>query len=81
MLPRAAQLLRSRIAGGNLGLRDPRSIVQGRNTLFAMFGGKVPLRQAQVRPSGDGANSPQGRIYCCNRTDLQANTRSRWHQG
>jgi len=36
MLPRAAQVLRERIGGGNLGLRDPRSIVQGRNTLRAM---------------------------------------------
>lgn len=50
MLPSAARVLRERIGGGNLGLRDPRSIVQGRNTLFAMFGGKVPLRPAQVRP-------------------------------
>jgi hypothetical protein len=50
MLPNAARVLRERIRGGNLGLRDPRSIVQGRNTLFAMFGGKVPLRPAQVRP-------------------------------
>jgi hypothetical protein len=50
MLSRAAQLLRERIRGGNLGLRDPRSIVQGRNTLFAMFGGKVPLRPAPVKP-------------------------------
>ena len=33
----------------NLGLRDPRLIVQGRNTLFAMLGGKVPLRPAQVK--------------------------------
>jgi site-specific DNA recombinase len=49
MLPRAAAVLRERISGGNLGLRDPRSIVQGRNTLFAMFGGKVPLRPAQVK--------------------------------
>jgi site-specific DNA recombinase len=48
MLPRAAEVLRKRIQGGSLGLRDPRSIVQGRNTLFGMFGGKVPLRQAQV---------------------------------
>jgi site-specific DNA recombinase len=50
MLPRAAQVLRERIRGGNLGLRDPRSIVQVRNTLFAMFGGKVPLRPARVKP-------------------------------
>lgn len=50
MLPNAAKVLHERIRGGNLGLRDPRSIVQGRNTLFAMFGGKVPLRPAQVRP-------------------------------
>lgn len=49
MLPRAAQVLRDRIRGGNLGLRDPRSIVQGRNALFAMFGGKVPLRPAEVK--------------------------------
>jgi len=50
MLPRAAELLRERIRGGNLGLRDPRSIAQGRNTLFAMFGGKVPLRAAVTKP-------------------------------
>jgi hypothetical protein len=30
-----------------LGLRDPRSIAQGRNTLYAMLGGKVQLRPAQ----------------------------------
>jgi hypothetical protein len=36
--------------GGNLGLRDPRSIAEGRNTLFAMFGGKVPLCAAQIGP-------------------------------
>ena len=29
--------------------RDPRTIVQGRNALFRMFGGKVPLRPARVR--------------------------------
>jgi hypothetical protein len=50
MLPRAAQMLRERIGGGKLGLRDPRSIVQGRNTLFAMFGGKVKLRQNAEKP-------------------------------
>ena len=44
MLPRAADVLRERIRGGNLGLRDPRSIIPARNALFAMFGGKVPLR-------------------------------------
>jgi hypothetical protein len=49
MLPRAADLLRQRIGAGNLGLRDPRSIVQGRNALFSMFGGKVPLRCAPVK--------------------------------
>jgi len=48
MLPGAAETLRQRISGGNLGLRDPPSIVQGRNTLFAMFGGKVQLRPAHV---------------------------------
>jgi hypothetical protein len=51
MLPQAAELLRHRIRGDNLGLRDPSSIVQGRNTVFAMFGGKVQLRPAEV---GDG---------------------------
>jgi site-specific DNA recombinase len=50
MLPRAADVLRERIRGGNLGLRDPRSIIPARNTLFAMFGGKVPLRPAVVKP-------------------------------
>jgi ATPase subunit of ABC transporter with duplicated ATPase domains len=49
MLPHAAKVLRERIRRGNLGLRDPRSIVQGRNTLFGMFGGKVPLRPAVVK--------------------------------
>jgi hypothetical protein len=38
-----------RIGRGNLGLRDPRLIVQGRNALCGMFGGKVPLRAAQVQ--------------------------------
>jgi hypothetical protein len=41
--------MRERIGAGNVGLRDPRSIVQGRNALFGMFGGKVPLRAAQVK--------------------------------
>src|SRR5262249_55472235 len=45
-----ADVLRQRIGRGNLGLRDPRSIIQGRNTLFGMFGGKVPLRRALVKP-------------------------------
>jgi hypothetical protein len=31
MLPRAAEVLRERVAAGNLGLRDPRSIIQGRS--------------------------------------------------
>jgi hypothetical protein len=48
MLPRAAEVLRQRIRAGNLGLRDPRSIPQGRNALYAMFGGKVQLRPAHV---------------------------------
>ncbi len=45
-----AEQLRERIRGGNMGLRDPRSIVPARNTLFAMFGGKVPVRLAVVKP-------------------------------
>ena len=44
MLPRVAEALRERVALPNLGLRDPRSILQRRNALFGMFGGKVPLR-------------------------------------
>ena len=31
MLPRAAEALRARLQAGNMGLRDPRSIIQGRN--------------------------------------------------
>jgi hypothetical protein len=31
-------------------LRDPRSIIPARNTLFQMFGGKVPVRPAVVKP-------------------------------
>ena len=48
MLPNVAEVVRDRIAAGNVGLRDPRSIVQARNTLFDMFGGKVPLRRAAL---------------------------------
>jgi hypothetical protein len=44
-----SEVLRERIAAGNLGLRDPRSIVQGRNVLFGMFGGKVPLRPSHAK--------------------------------
>jgi len=50
MLPRAADALRERIGRGNLGLRDPRSIVQRRNVPFSMFGGKVPLRPGTPKP-------------------------------
>jgi len=48
MLPRAAEALRHRIGGGKVGLRDPRSIAQRRNTLYAMFGRKCTLPPAQV---------------------------------
>lgn len=47
--PRAADAMRERLAARNLGLRDPRSIVQGRNLLFGMFGGKMPLRPAETK--------------------------------
>jgi hypothetical protein len=50
MLPQAADAVRERLAAGNLGLRDPRAIVQGRNVLFGLFGGKVPLRPADTKP-------------------------------
>ena len=49
MLPRAAEVMRQRVAGGSLGLRDPRSIVQGRNVLFGAFGGKVPVRPSEPK--------------------------------
>jgi hypothetical protein len=41
--------LRKRVRGGNLGLRDPRFIIEGRNVLFGIFGGKVTLRPAPVQ--------------------------------
>jgi hypothetical protein len=44
MLPKAAEVLRERLKAGNSGLRDPRSIIQARNVVFNMFGGRVPLR-------------------------------------
>jgi hypothetical protein len=44
MLPRAAEVLRKRVGGGDLGLRDPRSTAQGRSVLFASFGGRIPVR-------------------------------------
>jgi len=50
LLPRAADTLRERVRAGNGGLRDPRSIVQGRNILCGMLGGKVPLRPGAVKP-------------------------------
>lgn len=49
MLPAAARALRERIAGGNAGLRKPASIVLARIALFELFGGKVPLRQAEPK--------------------------------
>lgn len=49
MLPRAADVLRERIGADNLGLRDPRSIIQGRNRLFGMFNGKVPMIPAKTK--------------------------------
>ena len=42
-------VLQTTAATPPLGLRDPRSIIQGRNTLFGMFGGKVPLRRALAK--------------------------------
>ena len=50
LLPRAAEQLRERLGGGNLGLRGEQSITQGRAILFNMFGGKVPMRPAPVKP-------------------------------
>jgi hypothetical protein len=50
MLLRAAEVMRQRIAGGSQGLRDPRSIVQGRNVQFGAFGGKVLMRPGGPKP-------------------------------
>jgi site-specific DNA recombinase len=50
MLPNAARMLRERVRAGNAGVRSPRSIITARNTLFNMFGGKVPMRRAAVKP-------------------------------
>jgi methylase of polypeptide subunit release factors len=50
MLPRAAEAMRARLQTGNLGLKDPRSIIQGRNTLFGLFNGRVPMRPAALKP-------------------------------
>ena len=50
MLPRAAEVLRERVRGGNAGLHDPRSITEGRNVLFASFGGRIPVRRAALKP-------------------------------
>jgi hypothetical protein len=33
--------MRERVRAGNVGFRNARSIIQGRNVLFGMFGGKV----------------------------------------
>jgi hypothetical protein len=49
MLPRAAETLRERVRAGNAELRDLRSITQGRNVLYGLFGGKVPLRPSTPR--------------------------------
>ena len=49
MLPKAAEALRARIKRGNLGFRDPRAIVQARNVLFSTFGGRVPVRPAELK--------------------------------
>lgn len=53
VLPRSAEQLRQRVTGGNLGLRDPNSILQARNALFDMFGGRVALRRAQTEGGDD----------------------------
>ncbi|MGC1457374.1 MAG: hypothetical protein WA825_03750 [Steroidobacteraceae bacterium] len=38
MLPRAADVLRERVGAGNIGLRNPRSIVEARNFVPAVAG-------------------------------------------
>ena len=49
MLPRAVEIMRKRNGAGGLGLRDPRSILQARSTLFEMFGGNEAVRSADVK--------------------------------
>jgi hypothetical protein len=46
ILPLAADSLSQRINSGNLGLRDPHSLIAGRSVLLGLFGGKVPLHRA-----------------------------------
>jgi site-specific DNA recombinase len=53
MLPRAAEAMRARLKRGNLGLKDPRSIIQGRNTLLGLFNGRVALRRQAVLKPGE----------------------------
>ena len=48
--PDAFSTLIKCINAGNGGLRDPRSIIQGRNVLFGVFNGKVPLRPGKTKP-------------------------------
>ncbi len=50
LLPRVAEQLRQRLGEGNLGLRSQAAILQGRTILFNLFGGKVPMRQAAIKP-------------------------------
>jgi hypothetical protein len=40
----------TRLQVGTMGLRDPRSIIQGRNVLFGLSNGKAPLRRAVLNP-------------------------------
>jgi hypothetical protein len=50
MLPRTAEAMRARLKTQNLGLKDPRSTIQGRNTLSGLFHGRVPMRPAALKP-------------------------------
>jgi hypothetical protein len=53
MLPRAADVLRERIGKGNLGLRDPRSIVQGRAALFTSLVARSHYGRQRRTPVSD----------------------------
>jgi hypothetical protein len=60
MLPRTAEAMRARLKTQNLGLKDPRSTIQGRNTLSGLFHGRVPMRPAALKP-GEGPISHSSR--------------------
>lgn len=58
LLPKPAETLQEPVRAGNAGLRDPRSILEGRNVLSGMFGAKVPLHPGTAKSASDHFWSP-----------------------